>query len=118
MSAAISETSAVAALLDRTRDLLSRRGNEEAFPLRHVEHCFELSSFEVNILLLCAAIELDSNASEVCLSESGVAYPTFGLAFSSLPDSHWNATTQHGALRRWRLVELGAANSLIAAPLR
>lgn len=118
MSPATSEKTAVGALLERTRDLLIRRGNEDAFPLRHVEHCFGLSSFEVNILLLCAAMELDSSAPGVCLSESGVAYPTFGLAFSSLPDSHWSATAQHGALRRWRLVELGAANSLIAAPLR
>ena len=65
MTAVISETSAVAALLERTRDLLSRRGNEDAFPLRHVEHCFELSGFELNILLLCAAMELDSSAGEV-----------------------------------------------------
>src|SRR3569833_1592705 len=113
MTAVISDTSAVAALLERTRDLLSRRGNEDAFPLRHVEHCFELSGFELNILLLCAAMELDSSAGEVCLCVSGVAYPTFGLAFASLPDSHWNAAAQQGALRRWRLVEIGAANYLM-----
>jgi hypothetical protein len=104
-----SSTSAVTAAVERTRALLERQRETGASPLRHIAHCFNLSSFELNILMLCAAVELDVEAPR---------YPTFALAFNAFEDCHWSAAAPQGALRKWRLIEVGAGESLMSAPLR
>ncbi len=82
---------------------------------------FGLSPFERNILLMCAGMELDASFAGHCAAAQGDAaraYPTFGLAVAALPESHWSALGPAAPLRRWRLVELGAANTLTQSPLR
>ena len=81
---------------------------------------FGLSSFERDILLLCAGIELDSSFAQVCARAHGDAervQPTFGLALAALPGAHWSALTPAAPLRRWRLVEV-AGDGLTRSPLR
>ncbi len=39
-------------------------------------------------------------------------FPTFGFALSAFPDHHWSALSPSAALRRWRLLEIGAGPSL------
>ena len=74
---------------------------------------FKLSPFERDILLLCAAVELDSRFSALCArlqDDPATHFPTFSLALSVLPDAHWSAFSPAGPLRYWRLIELGAGN--------
>jgi hypothetical protein len=81
----------------------------------------ELSPFERDVLVMCAAVELDGTFAAACAAAHGDpsrAYPTFGLALAALPGAHWSALTPDAALRRWRLVELDPAGTLTSAWLR
>ena len=82
---------------------------------------FGLSSFERDVLLLCAGIELDSTFAARYAAAHGDArrvYPTFSLALAALPEAHWSAIVPAAPLRRWRLIEVGAGDSLTTSPLR
>jgi hypothetical protein len=82
---------------------------------------FGLSPFERGILLLCAGVELDSSFAPLCAAAQGDsrrAYATFGLALAALPGAHWSALSPARPLRRWRLVELGAGDSVTLSHLR
>ena len=37
---------------------------------------------------------------------------------AALPEAHWSALTPAAPLRRWRLMELGAGDTLTTSPLR
>jgi hypothetical protein len=68
-----------------------------------------LSPFEQHTLLLCAAMELDPTIAGRCADAQGdsrLAYPTFALALSALPDPAWDVVSAHRPLRRQRLVEI------------
>jgi len=79
-----------------------------------------LSSFERQVLLLAAAVELDSNVAALAaaLQESPDPRPTFGLSLAVLPDAHWDALAPQSPLRRWRLLEPGPGSTLASRPLR
>ncbi len=84
---------------------------------------FELSTFERDILLMCAALDLDPSFAALCARAQGAAgknFPTFGLALSLLDDPSWDALSPHRPLRLARLLELGpaASASLTAGALR
>jgi hypothetical protein len=84
---------------------------------------FGLSSFERQIVLLCAGVELDARFPGLCAAAQGDparAYPTFSLALAALDDPHWSAVTPAGPLRRWRLLEIGPLPGvpLTLSPLR
>ncbi|MEA2569391.1 MAG: hypothetical protein QOI24_1392 [Acidobacteriota bacterium] len=99
----------------------SSRDDTTTFALEHVATMFGLSSFERRLLMLCAAIELDSGIASLCASLQGDpsrVQPTFSLALAVLPDAHWSATTPVAPLRRWRLIELAGSGPLTTAPLR
>jgi ATPase family associated with various cellular activities (AAA) len=76
---------------------------------------FNLSEFERNILVFCAALEIDSRFPGLCAEALGgdrQYYPTFGLALSALPNPHWSALAPDGPLRHWKLIDLGAGHIL------
>ncbi len=76
---------------------------------------FGLSKFEKSLLLLCAAVELDSETAQLCASAKGISssvYPTFGLALVLFEDAHWSALTPASPLRRFRLIETLDSQSL------
>lgn len=82
---------------------------------------FHLSPFERDILLLCAAIELDSMFPRLCAEAQGDPqrdYVSFSLALAVLPDAAWEAISPASPLRRWRLIEIEAGRSLTRSPLR
>jgi hypothetical protein len=83
---------------------------------------FGLSAFERDILLLCAAMELDTGFGALCARVQGPGrdYPTFGLALSALDDPAWDALAAHRPLRYARLVEVNqpGALALTSSPLR
>jgi hypothetical protein len=80
-----------------------------------------LSPFERDILVLCAAVELDSTFAAACARAQGEPrrpYPTFSLALGALPQAHWSALSPASPLRRFQLVGLGQADALTVCPLR
>jgi ATPase family associated with various cellular activities (AAA) len=100
-------------------------GSEETAPNRtalfNLCEIFSLSSFERDIILFCAGVELDSAFPAHCAAASGdprKLYPTFSLALAALPEPHWSALLPISPLRYWRLIEIGAGDSIVTSPLR
>ena len=85
---------------------------------------FGLSPFEKQIIVLCAAQELDSEVKHLIAEAHGnpnMTYPTFGLALSCLPNAHWTAIVPTSPLRQFRLIDVNMTNpaaSITSAPLR
>ncbi|MEL7315303.1 MAG: ATP-binding protein, partial [Cyanobacteria bacterium J06559_3] len=82
---------------------------------------FQLSLFERNVLLLCAAAALSRNVGRLCAALHGheqQTYPSFGIALMLFPKGYWEALTPTAPLRRWRLVELMPGSELTHSPLR
>ncbi len=81
---------------------------------------FHLTSFERDLLLLCAGVELSGSLAQLCHEAQGgkVSYPTFSLALVALPDAHWSALTPASSLRYWRLIEVANGESLTQSRLR
>jgi hypothetical protein len=116
--------------LDRVYDAIVRfsggtpeeRPHAEGEPsaLDHVARVFGLSPFERDVLLLCAGVELESRFGQACAAaqnDSRLISPTFSLALGALANPHWSAVNRDGALRYWRLIEIGQG-SLVRSPLR
>ena len=82
---------------------------------------FELSTFERDLLLLCAGMELDPQFPVLCGLAQGDEqknYPTFSLAYSILENGHWNAIIPHAPLRSFELIEIGRGGVLTLSPLK
>ena len=89
--------------------------------LQQVCRIFGLSTFERDLLVMCAGMELEASFASLCALAQGDSqklYPTFNLALSSLDNPHWNALTPNAPLRRWRLIEIGSGAALTQSPLR
>jgi hypothetical protein len=70
---------------------------------------FGLSAFERDVVLLCAAYEMEPDLIVGNATEDNSLlpiYPTFGLALARLVEPHWNAITPGAPLRANRLLEL------------
>jgi len=81
---------------------------------------FGLSSFERDVMLLAAGMDLDPEMATACAAALGVAgraRPTVGLALETLEQPHWSAFSPEGPLRNWRLIELGAGEQLTERPV-
>jgi MoxR-like ATPase len=84
---------------------------EAAFPpaLAILGDRLGLSGFERQVLLLCAAMELDPSVASACAraqDDMTRAYPTFALALALFDDPAWDALSPEGPLRRFHLVEV------------
>ncbi|MBG1265341.1 ATP-binding protein [Nostoc sp. WHI] len=89
--------------------------------LERVCKMFSLSSFELDLLLLCAGMELNGDFAKLCAiihGDSQRAYPTLSLALAALPNVHWDAIAPNAPLRHWRLIQIGQAHALTLSPLR
>ena len=81
---------------------------------------FELSSFERELLLLCAGVEMDSALAERCgelVGRPQLGFVTFSLAMATLRDPHWSALAPTAPLRRYRLIEMESGHGFTTAPL-
>lgn len=70
---------------------------------------FGLSSFERSILLICTAIELDSEIAPLIAKvqeNPNVDYPTFSFALAIFPNAHWSALAPTSPLRKFRLINI------------
>jgi ATPase family protein associated with various cellular activities (AAA)/winged helix domain-containing protein len=74
----------------------------------HLKQALGLSSFELDTLLLCAAMELDTRTADLCARAQGKgrAYPTFSLAMALFDEPAWEALSPERPLRYWRLLEI------------
>jgi hypothetical protein len=84
---------------------------------------FGLSRFEREVLLLCAAVELDTRIAGLCAraqDDPQRPYPTFALALALFDDPAWEVLSPERPLRYWRLIEINqpAAQPLTTSPLR
>lgn len=73
---------------------------------------FGLSTFERDLLLLCAGVEMDGALARACASANGDAghpWVNFSLALATLDGAHWSALTPERPLRRWRLLDVDGA---------
>ena len=87
-----------------------------------------LNTFERDMLLLCAAVELDTGMAALCGQAQDVpapgeaprAWPTFALGMSLFDDPSWDALSPDRPLRYWRLVEISQPGHtpLTVSPLR
>ena len=82
-----------------------------------------LGPFEQQILLLCAAMELDTRIAALCAQAQGDSarpYPTFALALALFDDPVWEALSPERPLRHWRLIEINqpGAQPLTVSALR
>jgi ATPase family associated with various cellular activities (AAA) len=82
-----------------------------------------LSRFELDVLLLCAAMELDSRIAGLCARAQPGAnrpHPTFALALRLFSGAAWDALSPERPLRRWRLLDINqpGAQSLTMSALR
>ncbi|MBX3639486.1 MAG: ATP-binding protein [Nitrosomonas sp.] len=84
---------------------------------------FGLTIFEHNVLLLCAAMELDTHIAALCArAQCNLAkpYPTFALALMLFDEPEWNVVSPERPLRYWRLIEINqpGAQPLTTSALR
>ncbi|HNB53952.1 MAG TPA: ATP-binding protein, partial [Anaerolineales bacterium] len=82
-----------------------------------------LSLFEQEVLLLCAAVELDTRIAGLCAQAQdnpARPFPTFALAMALFDDPAWDALSPDRPLRRWRLIEINqpGAQALTTSALR
>ncbi|WP_322061170.1 ATP-binding protein [Paraburkholderia sp. J63] len=82
-----------------------------------------LSRFELKVLLLCVALELDTRTAGLCANaqaEPTRPWPTFALALALFDQPSWDALSPERPLRRWRLLEISqpGALPLTVSPLR
>ena len=106
---------ALTAAVARVRALVEHEpppdaAEEPPAALETLRAAFGLTDFERDLLVLCAAPELESSFP--------LRAPTFAAALAALPGAHWTALTPAAPLRRWRLVDVGNGDTLAEAPLR
>jgi hypothetical protein len=106
---------------DQTPVQLARAELTGASALDHLCECFGLSTFERELLLLCAGVEMDASLATLCAEAQGQpqrAWASFGLALAALDAPHWDAITPVRPLRRWRLIEIDEHAALTTARLK
>ncbi len=126
-----SEFSTLWSELERVyRQLASHSGNAELVstasqpalpeqwnPLAKLSALFDLSGFELDILLLTAGAALDRRFSAaIAAVQPESPAPTLGLAAAVLENPHWSALSRMRPLRYWRLIEIGPG-PLLQAPV-
>ena len=91
--------------------------------LETLSSVFALTSFEQNLLLLCAGVVLDTQfAAAVATAQrernSQLKGPSFSLALAVLPDAHLSALAPTAPLRRCRFIEVGSGSTVSDSPLQ
>lgn len=121
MAALTSVRAALERRVEPAAELVHVVPDSEPSSLERLCRAFGLSSFERSLLLLCAGFELCPEFPSLCSAvneDSRMSYPTFSLALTVFADPDWSALTPTSALRRWRLIEVGAGDRLTSNPLR
>ena len=89
--------------------------------LEQIYRNFELSNFEVYLLLMGVGMAVFPQFSSLCAKlhqNPQMAYPTFALGLELFPHAHWSAFTPHSPLRRWQLLQVGTGAVVTQCPLQ
>lgn len=91
--------------------------------LQILTQTFGLTRFERDLLILCIAMELDSDTAALCakaLNAPNKPYPTFALAADTFEEHRWDALSAERPLRYWRLLDINqpGAEPLTTSALR
>lgn len=97
--------------------------NQEPPALIRLAQRLSLSAFELDLLFLCIAMELDGAVPRLCAraqDDDSRPYPTFALAFTIFDEPSWDALSPDRPLRYWRLIEIaqGGMQPLTTSCLR
>ncbi len=87
---------------------LSTDGGQD-LPLNAMCRVLGLSGFERQVLLLCAAMELDTRTARLCARaqhDGARPFPSFGLALELFEDPVWDAMSPSRPLRLWQLLAI------------
>jgi hypothetical protein len=88
---------------------------------------FGLTTFERELLVVCAGLEVDTGLRQAVAQAQGMAPGmaprqsvrlSFSLALALLPEPHWDAVSPLGALRRWSLVTFDLTHGAAQAQLQ
>ncbi|MGH8611954.1 MAG: ATP-binding protein, partial [Gammaproteobacteria bacterium] len=112
-----------AEIVEAEQALTQAETNEPPPALMILAHRLGLSHFEQQVLLLCAAVDLDTRIPSHCAcaqADPHKPYPTFALALTLFDEPVWNALSPQNPLRYWRLIEINqpGATPLTASALR
>jgi ATP-dependent 26S proteasome regulatory subunit len=112
-----------AAIEEATAAMSAAASSDPPPALLLIGHLFGLSQHELNTLLLCVAMELDTGIATHCARAQGnpnQAYPTFALALSLFDEPSWDVLSSDRPLRYWQLIQLNQreAQPLTTSPLR
>lgn len=80
-----------------------------------------LTNFERDILLLCAAMELDAGVADLVSSLQGSLthiQPGLGFCLSLFKDAHWSAISPGGTLRYWKLIDVQQMQLVTRSPIK
>jgi ATPase family protein associated with various cellular activities (AAA)/winged helix domain-containing protein len=102
--------------IDQAAELMERAAGSDPPPaLVIVARRLGLVKFEQEILLLCAAMEIDTRTAALCAAAQGDPsrpYPTFALALALFDHPVWEALSPARPLRRWRLLDINQPGAL------
>jgi hypothetical protein len=82
---------------------------DEPPPLILLARRLGLSAFERNVLLLAAAMELDTRIAPLCARaqrDQQKPYPTFALALTMFERPAWDVMSPERPLRHWQLIDI------------
>ena len=86
-----------------------------------IDRIFGLTRFETEILLLCAAMEIDFGFPMLLARvqpDQAPGLPSFAFALAHLSEPDWSAIAPGAPLRYWRLIELAPGPTLATSRLR
>lgn len=88
--------------------------------LHQLERELGLSPFEMRVLVMAAAMEVDGRLPALCsaLSSEVSDTPTLAMALAVFADGTWQAVAPSSPLMHWRLISLGNSSSLVHSPIR
>jgi hypothetical protein len=101
----------------------TQRRAEPPWSLHLMGERLGLTQFERNVLLLCAAMELDTRTAALCArahDDPQKPFPTFALALALFEKPSWDVLSPERPLRYWRLIEINqpGGQPLTASALR
>lgn len=102
--------------------MVTAEGMEPPPALSTLSTLLGLTEFERSLLLLCAAMELDTEITSLCAQIQGETerYPTFALAMGLFDDPVWDIVSPECPLRKWRLIEIhqSGVQPLTVSPIK
>ena len=112
-----------AALTQAEEQMAAAAAVDPAPALVMLGQVFNLSAFGRSILLLCAALELDTQIAPLCAQaqdDSHRPYPTYALALALFDQPVWDVVAAEHPLRYWQLIRVQGAGHqpLTTSPLR